>query len=203
MTDFVENVPRMPPLAMSVIEHIGEQTLAELCPAALEKPIALDVLELAERVLPRYGINVTPASAVELGDRVGATLSQGQREIEILIDSNLWEELKVGGRIANRARATVLHEVGHAILHVPVIRRRMKSPVGQALNRRIDRNELLPYEDPEWQAWALAGCIAAPRKTIEMSAARTLDGVARVYGLSPSMVSSHLRRLKLLGRYGT
>ncbi|KFA91739.1 hypothetical protein Q664_20125 [Archangium violaceum Cb vi76] len=187
----------MPPLNMATIESFGEAVLAEFFPEALKQPMPVDLLHLVDEVLPRYGIHVTPASAVEMGDNLGLTDPSGTLSIDVLLLDDLWDQLLVGGPIANRARATVAHELGHCILHVPVIRKRRASPYGQHLLARVAREEVPAFKCAEWQAWALGGCILAPRRTINMVSNPTVAKLANIYQISISMMQQHLRRLRI------
>jgi Zn-dependent peptidase ImmA (M78 family) len=116
------------------------------------------------------------------------------------VREDLWHALAEGGRRANRARSTIIHELAHVILHVQVLREAKKVQTREALlNRRAPRGELKPFRDPEWQAHALCGCILAPLRHIEMLKARGLgvDAMADELKVSSSFLKSRLRRLKI------
>jgi hypothetical protein len=194
-----EPVFEMPPISMARIENIGRGLLSLVQPDALTSAMPLDVLHTVEHVLPSLGIHVTPADPAELQDCEAATDPSGTGPVEILVAEPVWDSLVAGGRKANRARTTVMHEVAHAVLHVPVVRRRNAKPDRDQLLRRVSRSQLAPYRDPEWQAFALAGCTLAPRSTLEplVMAGHYSDSLAEIYGISSGMMSSHLRRLRL------
>jgi len=197
-----EEVPPMPPLSMAIIESVAEQVLEELEPEALQHPTKVDFAHWAEYRLQRYKICVSPASVQELGDRKGATdpTDNGDGITDILMEVSHYDQLLAGGRQAHMARATLVHELGHAILHVPVMRTRIAADGDNPmlLSRRVRRDRIPAYRDPEWQAWALGGCIVAPRRTIVT--AGTLDPVvlAGTYGVSTEFMINHLKRLKLM-----
>jgi hypothetical protein len=197
-----EEVPPVPPLSMSAIEDVGEQLLEELVPAALREPTSIDLADWAEHKLGQYGIFVYPASSLELRDRLGATDPSdhhGDGSIQILIEEEHYDSLLGGGRVAHRARGTVLHELGHCVLHVPVVRERMKSPHSAALlSRRVRRDSIPPFKDPEWQAWALGGCIVAPRRTILMTSTVDPLELGEIFGISTAFMKAHLTRLRLI-----
>lgn len=204
MSDLLdEHVPRMPPISMATLEQVAERALELLDPGALTAPRAVDFAKLVDTGLQNFRIFVYPADPDQLEDRLAFTDSSGATgdDINILLSVDLWNDLTRAGRHANRARATVAHELSHAILHVPVIRRRVALPNGDFLLNRMRRGEMKAYEDPEWQAWALAGCILAPRKTLDLLPTSRLDLAAETYGVSEAMLLSHLKRLKLLGRF--
>lgn len=193
-----EPVMVMPPMSTAAIEEVGLAVLHELHPEGLERPIALDVLRLVDQVLPQYGIHVYPADPAELQQEEGLTNPAGDGEIEILIREEYWNTLGAGGRRANRAKATVLHELGHAVLHVPVIRRRRTHPNAELLLRRVPAGAIRPFRNPEWQAWTFAGVVAMPRMTLTMLDDLSPEAVAETYQVSKDFARGHLRRLKLL-----
>lgn len=204
MSDLLdEHVPRMPPVSIAALEQVAERTLELLDPAALQEPRAVDWRALVDTVLQQFKIFIYPAHSDQLEDRLAFTDSSGATgdDINILLSFDLWNDLVAGGRLANRAHATVAHELAHAILHVPVIRRRAVLPNADLLLNRVRREEIKAFEDPEWQAWALAGCVLAPRKTLEMLSTSSIAVAADIYGVSEAMLRSHLKRLKLLRRF--
>lgn len=194
----VEAVIRMPPISMRTIESIGGEVLGALCPEALRSPTSIDMTEWVDRALPFNGIYVTPVHESELPDSEAETLPDGTGPIDILVRQSHWHDLFTGGRMAFMPRATVAHELAHAVLHVPVIRRRRDNPERQHLLQRVLNSNIKVYENPEWQAWALAGCILAPRTAIELMPYAGVTELADVFEVSASMMMSHLRRLKIV-----
>ena len=190
-----EEVIRMPPLSKAAIESVAEEVVGEICPEALERPTELDLLGWVDHELPQRGIHVSPADPAMLGDAEGLTLPD-RENVEILIAEPLWDGLLRGGRRAYRGRATVAHELGHAVLHVATIRRRMKSgALGAHLLKRVARGSIKTYECPEWQAWTFAGFLMAPRRTVNMLADRSAPAVSEVFGMSVDMARVHKGRL--------
>ena len=202
MTDFLqEAVPPMPPTSVAAIEAVARGFLQSLAPEMLQKPGPLDIVRLIDKGLPPYGIHITPASSIELGKRYAATDPGDGGDIEVLLHEDLYEDLYVGGRRANLARATVAHELGHVTLHVPVLRRRMLYRGVEALRmNRVARGELPPYEDPEWQAWTLAGYLLMPRAMVVRTGSLDVDEIAETFEVSPQMARQQLRRLAKHGR---
>ena len=195
-----EEVPPVNPLSMDAIEELGRCFLEQFSPDTLKAPQPLDVLGLIDEQLPIFGINVYPASREEIGNRDGATDPKGVGEIVILIEEGVWEQLEFPAPRSFYARTTVCHEIGHAILHVPVLRRRLM--VTDVL-ARTQRGRLRAYEDPEWQAWAFAGAILMPTNTLRMLQGQreslAHDEVSHTYEVSVQMVASHLKKLKWPG----
>jgi hypothetical protein len=191
-----ETVIPMPPLSIPLVEQLAEGILAELSPKALAEPTEVDLLEWVDTKLAKHGIHVSPVSDDKLPDSEALTIP-ANAGAEILVRESAWDDLLTGGRKANRVRATIAHEVPHAVVHVPVLRRRKASTYGDLFLRRVARADVVAYRDPEWQAWALAGCIMAPRRTIAMLDVVNAREVANVFGMSEAMARSHLRRLKI------
>ncbi len=192
-------VPAVSPLGVAAIVELGRCFLAPLAPEALSVPKPLDVLTLVDTRLPKFGIHICPASRQEIGDRDGATDLDGTGEITILISEEVWEELELDAPRSHYARSTVCHELGHAIIHVPALRRRLQLTNVLA---RTQRAKLRAYEDPEWQAWMFCGAILIPSVTLQAlqseNAKLTPELVSQTYEVSSSMARQHLKRLKLL-----
>ena len=197
MTDFLrEHVPPVPALSKDAIEEVARSFLTTLVPDFLLSPQPLDLINMIDSLLPEFGIHVCPASHEEIGDRAGATDPQGDGEIDILVSETVWDSLEESPPTCYFARTTVSHEIGHAVLHVPVLRRRLL--LEDALNR-TQRANLPAYLDPEWQAWMFAGSILMPRFTLNMLAPNgrlSITQVSQVYEISVQMVRSHLKRIK-------
>lgn len=200
MSNFLdEEVPPVNPLGVSAIAELGRCFLEQLAPEVLLAPQRLDVLDLADTRLPKFGVHVCPASREEIGDRDGATDPHGTGEVTILVSEDVWDQLELSGPRSYYARSTVCHEIGHAVIHVPVLRRRLL--VSEVL-ARTKRSNLRAYNDPEWQAWAFSGAILMPSVTLLMLQAQwgrlSPDLVSQTFEVSTQMAANHLRRLKLL-----
>lgn len=200
MSSFLEEeVPPVNPLGVAAIEELGRCFLDQLAPEMLTKPQPLNVLDLVDTRLPKFGIHVCPAAREEIGYRDGATDPRGDGETTILVTEEVWEALELAAPKSYYARSTVCHEIGHAILHVPVLRRRL---LLSGVLARTQRANLKPYEDPEWQAWAFAGTILMPSASLRILHAKhkllTPEVVSDSFEVSTKMAESHLRRLKRL-----
>jgi hypothetical protein len=196
-----EQVIPMPPVSLGVLERVAQHVIAELFPGETIGPGDFDVLRLVDEVLPnKHGIDVYPVSQVELGWGCEGATDWESNPITIRILEEQWHALAEGGRRANRARSTVVHELAHVILHVQFLRDAQKVQTREALlNRRTPRGSLKPFVDPEWQAHALCGAILAPRRHIEdlMAKGYGVDAMADALKVSTAFLASRLRRLRI------
>lgn len=182
-------ITAMPGLSMACVETLAETVLGVFQPSALVAPEPIDVAGWVDNILPRFGIHVLPAADDELRDCAAITYPTGEAESEILVAEWIWHDLAHDAHPVF-ARATVMHELGHAILHVPIMRTIVDpQPLPES-------GATLPaFNDPEWQAWALAGAILMPRRTIAMLPDAAAQTVAAAYQVSEQFAAVHLRRL--------
>jgi len=80
-----------------------------------------------------------------------------------------------------RDRMTITHEIGHLLL---------VCEFGFTLQRNFSKREVLPFEDPEWQAKCFAGELLAPSHLI---GGMTAGQVATTFGVSYEAAQVQLR----------
>lgn len=190
----------MPPMSCAQIKSIAEGALQVLAPEMLESPRPLDILHLVDFALPQVGVHVYPASELEIPNELGVTDPTGDvgDQINILLNFDQWRDLLSGGRRAHRARATTAHEIGHAILHVNHVRRRLR--LVHALHR-VEVRSIEAFRSAEWQAWALAGCLLMPPSMIRVLPDRSPAAVGEVFEVSERLAGLHLKRFSdFIGR---
>src|SRR5690348_8563992 len=96
MSSFLEEeVPPVNPLGVAAIGELGRCFLEQLAPEVLTSPQRLDVLDLVDTRLPKFGIHVCPATREEIGDRDGATDPNGSDEVTILVSEEVWDHLEL------------------------------------------------------------------------------------------------------------
>jgi IrrE N-terminal-like domain len=105
----------------------------------------------------------------------------------------------------NFFRATVAHEIGHAVQHVPEFRRRKEllkliHDSEDVSLRMFRKDQIRAYEDPEWQAWRFAKALLMPAVTVRMAgdAGISHNEMSLAFQVSVPFVRSRLRDLKLL-----
>jgi hypothetical protein len=189
-----EMVVAMPPMSMRCLETLAEAVVGQFQPSALIAPEPIALADWVDRLLPPFGVHVSPAGAEELDGRVAATYPSGNAESEILVLEYIWHEIVSDPR-AYFSKATVMHEIAHAILHVPVLRQISRAPESEFALAPVRRGAIPAYADPEWQAWTLAGAIMMPRPTLAMLDDRSAGGVAAAYQVSEKFAVVRLKRL--------
>jgi hypothetical protein len=184
----------VPALSLRCIESLGETVVRQFQPSALETPEPIDVRDWVDRLLPAYRVHVMPASDDELGGRAAMTYPAGRDESEILMAEWMFNDLAIDPR-PHFARATVMHELAHAILHVPILRSLACASEHELALAHADAASVPAYSDPEWQAWALAGAILMPHRTIAMLEVQSARTLADTYIVSEKFAAVRLKRL--------
>lgn len=114
----------------------------ELC--GLQDVVYFPVVKFLELALPKLvdGFTYDVVDYSEMPDKEGETIPS----LNIIkIREDVYEKANNGD---GRARFTILHEVGHLLLH---------DNDRVALCRKSDNATVKAYEDPEWQADVFAG----------------------------------------------
>lgn len=94
----------------------------------------------------------------DLPDGVEAVTMFEDGVIVICLTEDSYSKLERG---APRATFTVCHEIGHGVLHAPVLRTMRQMPhAAEGLYRGTMEHP--PYQDSEWQANAFAGALLMP-----------------------------------------
>lgn len=183
------------PLSMRRIAAAAEELLQRCAPDHLTGHAALDVADLVDYRLEREGIVVYPVQPEELPDSEAETRPTDTRWIAILMREGFYSALFEPSSSTNRARSTLAHEIGHALLHRDYLRRGHHQPKTLAL-RRAPRSRLRPFEDSEWQAHAFSGAFLMPRPALRRVPLADTGALAARFGVSESFVRSHLKRIQ-------
>jgi IrrE N-terminal-like domain len=137
------------------------------------------VVEFLEFGLPRVvpGMYYDVQSKLLLGGREGA-VDPIKRAVYIREDV-----YDAAVRHERRARFTVAHEIGHALLHVGT------------LNRVLPRQSIPTFRQPEWQANRFAAALLMPRHLVAQY--ESLPEISVTFGVSEHAASVRARELKL------
>lgn len=94
-----------------------------------------------------------------------------------------------------RAKFTLAHEIGHALLHGPYFRTEILR--GRSLQQQFPRKVLAPYEDPEWQANRFAGAFLMPTNLVVKAIREGWSDkkIADYFGVS--LEAAQIRRQKI------
>jgi hypothetical protein len=154
----------------------------------------LDVLSGIRRLTRRVGGVVYPldyhvgavAPGVEAKTHFFDQPVGGRRRpvIEILLSIQTYEWLEAG---VPRALYSLLHELGHAVLHTPEVIRLSSIPHATAALLRGHYADIPAYRDVEWQANTFAACYLMPAVVLaqlEEEGRLTVDALANHYGAS-------------------
>lgn len=176
------------------IAEAAEALLRRLAPGHLDACSTLDLAPLVDVGLQEEGILVYPVADGELPMAEAETRAGDDGWIEILMRQQFFDALFAQTPQTNRARSTLVHEVGHAALHPEEVRMGKHRPEEMVLRRAL-RSNLRPYEDSEWQAHTFAGAILIPRPSLRACLPCSHADLAERFGVSAAFARSHLKRV--------
>ncbi|HEY0143637.1 MAG TPA: ImmA/IrrE family metallo-endopeptidase [Thermoanaerobaculia bacterium] len=160
----------------------------------LDPLLPLPGVELFEKVR-RYQVSST-RGAISLSYGVEEVLEdgalacamydeiEGERVITLLLSADSYEDLEKRG---GRARFSVAHEIGHAVLHADRLIDITKIDHKRRAMLRSDATPTPPYRDSEWQANAFAAGFLMPGpglEYLEKASRLTPRALSRMYGVS-------------------
>ena len=189
-------VVKAEPRSGADIDRIALRIIQTYQPKALEQPQEFDIERFYENALE--ALTSVRGDYQDLGLPVhGYTDSDQQISV---VDTALAENRSK----RNRFRATVAHEVGHAVLHVKQFRRRKEilrfTHDCEDVSLRMYREDEIPaYANPEWQAWRFAKALLMPEKTFRMAHASgmNISQLGATFGVSVDFARLRLRDLRL------
>lgn len=129
-----------------------------------------------------YGVK----DAEEIGNTEALTsyLPDSDR-VAIFLATRVYQALCAG---QPRALFTLIHELGHAVLHLPFLK------VARMLPHGLARGGSHPtYEDSEWQADAFAAAFLMPASEIDERRLRTPEQVQETFGVSQAAAEARWR----------
>lgn len=189
-------VVKATPMRSAEIDHIAFRLIKHYQPEALERPQEFDIERFYENALEKVA-GVRP-DYQDLGLPVHGYTDSDQK-ISV-VDSALADNPSQ----RNRFRATVAHEVGHAVLHVNQFRKRKEvlrfTHDCEDVSLRMYREDEIPaYMNPEWQAWRFAKALLMPEKTFRMAHATgmNIQQLAATFGVSVDFARQRIRDLRL------
>jgi IrrE N-terminal-like domain len=186
------------PRSTQAITNVAEAFLARLAPEHLETEGTLDLGELVDHSVERERIVVYPVEHSDLPEAEAETRAGAIADwIEIWMRREFYDALFTENSNTVRARSTLAHELGHAVLHQAEVLAGRHNP--QILTmRRAPREQLKPYRDSEWQAYAFAGSLLAPVRVLRSMPTADPFRLAQVFGVSEPFMRSHMKRVTKL-----
>jgi hypothetical protein len=183
------------PRSTADIVLAAEQFLRRHAPEHLSSGHPVDLAGLVDHELERDRIVVYPVSPDELPGAEAETRAGEGGWIEIWLRTESFEALFELNSNTNRARSTISHEIGHAVLHAEDVRTGRHRPQVLAL-RRAPRSQIPPYRDCEWQAHTFAGALLMPRPALRNADLRDSFALADRFQVSEAFARSHLKRIQ-------
>ncbi len=196
-----ELVPVVPPMKSSAIEKKAEALLHYFYPNELRQLLPIPVDHFFELIIPSIIENFkTSYTDLQMLGICAEGYTNAEQRISIVDKSLADDTSKKGWR---RFRATVGHEAGHCILHVPLRRWQASlSLLGRGMKR--ERSTMKAYEDPEWQAWRFAHAFCMPACQVKKAVSlygvdsKGIISLVDLFDMNKSFVVTRLKMLKLL-----
>ncbi len=178
--EFCTDRKRMPILKKEQIGNIAQNFVQDFCPAALERPQALDVEEFVEFYLH---LDLDYRFFVGENAVLGMTVFCDYEDIRggtIVIN----KELANDGRQRHRYRFTVAHECGHWVFHrryydynpdqVELFATECDGPCYtecRSVNQREDSFNMPKWSDERWREWhadKFASAFLMPKRAVDI-----------------------------------
>lgn len=196
----MSEVPIVPPMKASTIEKKAEEILRRYYPTVFTAPSSTPVDNFFEFIIPEFDCIKTSYTNLNMLGIAAECYTNATQKISI-IDESLANDFTPWGR--RRFRATVGHESGHCILHVPLCRWQASLQViGKGMHR--ERSTMKVFEDPEWQAWRFAHAFCMPARTVIKAVNKWgtgpegINALVETFDMNPAFVRTRLKMLKII-----
>lgn len=192
---------KVSPLSKANIECKAQHFLEKAKSSHLIEPGSINVLELIDIYLPKeYGYKVELIDDNKSIQFEGAVIPEKKK---IMFPVQIYNG--IAERIP-RCLFTGAHEISHVVLHSNQLNRR--ELIDFIINGYKRKDEIKPYEDPEWQANYMAGAILMPLSTLkpivnELISKRIpehniVNKISSIYGVSNIAAEIRLNKTGLL-----
>ncbi|MFW5489427.1 MAG: ImmA/IrrE family metallo-endopeptidase [Desulfovibrio sp.] len=192
-------VPVVPPKSRPTIQREAACFLKKWIPEAIrsEEPIEIDYI-YDVILTEHYEIKTGYIDLSSLGIGRGILGFTDAETRQSWITSSLADATDTVGR--RRFRATVGHEIGHCIMHVPYLEKfRSASSRNCGELCRACRSDLPAYKDPEWQAWEYGDELLMPTVLLKklIKEGKNVQDLAKNFDLNPGYIKTRLKKLKI------
>jgi Zn-dependent peptidase ImmA (M78 family) len=196
-------VPVVPPMSRIRIEEKSKEILIAILPEALDSEEPVDIEHIFEIELPKMfpGLKTGYYDLSIKGQGVLGYTSASEKVC--LVDIGLYDLTCIENARdtdLRRFRSTVGHEVAHCICHYPYLKvfESFNTSISSTSLMRIEKRiDIKPYQDPEWQAWEMAGALLMPMARIEkdLSQRLSIQKIAEKYEVNPSFAEARIKRI--------
>lgn len=195
MTRPLTGIPADKARSYASIEAVAAGLRQKLNLEMLERFDALDFFEkqIDDIVIIDHGKEIKMVEAIDDCPQEGMTRwdTESQR-LEIVLAQRTYDMLQENHV---RARSTVAHETGHAVLHTAQIIRLAGMNLKSHVAFHRDRNPHKAYLDTEWQANAFASSLLMPAEGVKLLVEEKNFSTTRlvcVYGVSEESATYRL-----------
>ncbi len=178
-------------IAYDLIRKVQPDVLSTTSPFDVERFVDVH-LEGMTGIAPDYRDDL-PSEIYEFTDTA---------ENKLVINAGLLDD--TWGDNEKFFRSTVAHEVGHCLLHVPVLRRCKKDRIFTEGKKKdkvalYRKTEIPLYRNPEWQAWRFAGALLMPEQVVQslISKGASLQEMARHFKVNRVFIEQRMKALKI------
>lgn len=183
------------------IQALTTRLLVEHCPRAFRGEEPVDVEFLYEILIPdKYNITTGYADLRPFGPGV-LGFSDAETKTSY-VDHDLYSSVTDAGR--RRCRATTGHEIGHCVVHVPILAafHSCCRDENELALYRCEAAKLKPWQEPEWQAWEFCRNLLMPAQLVQryIDEGKNVWDLAKLFDVNRSFVEGWLRLLGLKTR---
>lgn len=186
----------VPALSMADVAARAERFLKLVDAENLKAPVPLDIGRLVDHALASRGIDVYAVSSSELPSSEAETVSGDDGRVHVLVREQVYLAALGGDFKAHRARSTICHEIGHGVLHGPLLHRQRTGE--RAVLRRVAYGKIEAFRSAEWQAFAFGACLLMPISTMRRMHDRSPRTLSALFLVSRRLADRHARRAEPL-----
>lgn len=148
----------------------------------LDRGKPVDIIKILEHALPHVykNYNYEIVDVDEMGETLGKYLPDKNL---IMIRQDVYEGAIDGD---GRHRFTIAHEIGHFMLHNNI------NSALQRTNDSYEKEEIKPYENPEWQADCFAAELLMPYHIILSMSEKEIESKYKVSHIAARTQKSHI-----------
>ncbi len=168
------------------IDNDSKKFLKDFSPSLLEELSSFPVVDFIEFRLDMIGYEMELAE-LPFGKEAETDFEEKLIRLSEITYNGIHEN-------NGRNRFTVIHEVGHAILHDSHFRQILRK---EKPNTKLYRKNIKPYEDPECQANVFAACVLMPTNHIKKLAKDNvcIQDICEIFKVSYTAVENRLNGL--------